>query len=227
MSQQPGMDEISRVKERIEAEIRALPARDTASMRPIRKDFSRQLAGFSPEFVLGLAGEMIEDDLYRWFAYELVANHRAAFQSLGEAELEALSQGINSWWTVDSFARTLSGPAWLHGLVRDELIHRWAGSEDRWRRRAALVSTVALNVRSQGGYGDAPRTLDVCRLLVGDHDDMVVKALSWALRELVAHDPEAVRHFLDENENILASRARREVQNKLFSGYKNPKRPAS
>jgi 3-methyladenine DNA glycosylase AlkD len=30
-------------------------------------------------------------------------------------------------------------------------------------------------------------------LLVDDRDDMVVKAMSWALRELAKHDPKAVR----------------------------------
>ena len=48
-----------------------------------------------------------------------------------------------------------------------------------------MVCTVCLNRKSLGGYGDPDRTLAVCRLLVGDRDDMVVKALSWALRELV------------------------------------------
>ena len=109
--------------------------------------------------------------------------------------MEELGQGINSWWTMDSFARTLSGPAWRDGLVRDELIVKWAHSPDLWWRRAALVSTVAFNVRSQGGKGDMPRTLSICRLLVADHEDMVVKALSWALRELVYFDPPRWRGF--------------------------------
>ena len=156
-------------------------------------------------------------------AYELIREHKGAFQRLGDAELEELGEGIDSWWAVDSFARTLSGPAWLEGLVPDELIHNWAKSEDCWWRRAALVSTVALNVRSHGGQGDVPRTLAVCRLLVDDHDDMVVKALSWALRELVVHDAEAVRSFLEEYEERLAARVKREVRNKLTTGRKNPK----
>jgi 3-methyladenine DNA glycosylase AlkD len=70
--------------------------------------------------------------------------------------------------------------------------------------------------------GDVPRTLAVCRLLVDDQDDMVVKALSWALRELVVHDPEAVRAFLSEYEDVLAARIKREVRNKLTTGLKNP-----
>ncbi len=123
---------------------------------------------------------------------------------------------------VDSFARTLSGPAWLHGQVSDDLFHRWVRSEDRWWRRAALVSTVALNVRSHGGTGDVSRTLGLCRLLVHDDDDMVVKALSWALREVVVHDPGAVRAFLREHENALAARVKREVTNKLTTGLKTP-----
>ena len=59
--------------------------------------------------------------------------------------------------------------------------------------------------------------------IVGDYDDMVVKALSWALRELVPHDPDAVRDFLSQHEEALAARVKREVRNKLTTGLKNPK----
>jgi len=86
------------------------------------------------------------------------------------------------------------------------------------------VSTEALNVRSRGGRGDVPRTLEVCRFLVDDHDDMVVKAMSWALRELIVHDPQAVREFLAEHDDALAARVKREVRNKLTTGRKNPRR---
>jgi 3-methyladenine DNA glycosylase AlkD len=137
---------------------------------------------------------------------------------------EELGAGIDSWWAVDTFARILSGPAWLRGKVNDDTIAGWAHSPDRWWRRAALVSTVALNMRSHGGLSDAPRTLSVCRLLVADRDDMVVKALSWALRELVVHDAAAVERFLNEYEQSLAGRVKREVRSKLETGLKNPRR---
>jgi 3-methyladenine DNA glycosylase AlkD len=57
---------------------------------------------------------------------------------------------------------------------------------------------------------------------VDDRDDMVVKAMSWALRELVAHDPDAVRAFLSAHDDVLAARVKREVTNKLETGLKNP-----
>jgi 3-methyladenine DNA glycosylase AlkD len=207
----------------IDVEIRALPERNTPTVRAIRRSFSRQLKLAEPEFVLNVARELLTTHGHRWVAYELIRHHPAAFQRIGEAELEEFGQGIDSWSSVDTFARTLSGPAWLACQVTDAAIHRWAASEDLWWRRAALVSTVALNVRSHGGYGDVSRTLAVCRMLAADHEDMVVKALSWALRELVVHDPKAVRAFLEENEALLAARVKREVTNKLTTGLKNPR----
>ena len=212
------------VASEIDAEIRVLPHRNTSGVRAVRRKYSRMLKQTSAEFMLELARILFKDYGCRWVTYELIQNHRAAFQRIGEAELEEFGQGIDSWWTVDAFARTLSGPAWLQRQVSDETIRRWAGSEDRWWRRVALVSTVALNMRSHGGQGDVERTLGICHLLVADHDDMVVKAMSWALRELVVNDAKAVEQFLDEHEGILAARVQREVRNKLTTGLKYPRR---
>lgn len=206
----------------IDAEICALPLQNTPSVRAVRRRYSRSLRDADQELILDLARELIEDYDHRWLAYELIRCHRAAFRGLREAELVELGQGINSWGSVDAFAWILAGPAWLQGQVPDGLIHSWARSGDRWWRRAALVSTVALNVRSHGGQGDVPRALVVCRLLVADQDDMVVKAMSWALRELIPRDPEAVQGFLQEYEGILAARVKREVKNKHATGLKNP-----
>ncbi len=206
-----------------DAEVRALPARNTPHERKVRRAYTKRLKEHSPDFVLGVVRTLIVEYGYRGPAYELLTSHRVAFESLGAIEIEALGQGIDSWWAVDSFARILAGPAWLRGQISDAVITRWAHSDDLWWRRAALVSTVALNMRSQGGKGDVPRTLGVCQLLVADQEDMVVKALSWALRELVVHDPQAVEIFLQEHEPVLAARVKREVRNKLTTGLKNPR----
>jgi 3-methyladenine DNA glycosylase AlkD len=208
----------------MDAEIRRLPRQYTPDIRSICRIYSQKIKSASPEYVLQFARQLFFKHGQRWIAYEIIAGHQAAFRSLGANELEELGQGINSWWTVDSFARTLSGPAWMNGQIADDLILQWACSSDPWRRRAALVITVALNVRSKGGKGDVRRTLAVCLLLVDDHEDMVAKAMSWALRELIVHDPEAVRKFLDEHKQKLSARVKREVRNKLITGLKTPKR---
>jgi 3-methyladenine DNA glycosylase AlkD len=204
------------------AELESLPEMRTAPMRRVRKQYSKRLRFEPAAFVLDLAHSIINAGRHRWVAYELIHDHPDAFHSLNREKLEDLGRGINNWSSVDSFSRTLSGPAWREGAIDTETIRDWAHSPDRWWRRAALVSTVALNMRSRGGEGDVDRTLAICQMLVDDHDDMIVKALSWALRELAVHDPGAVRKFLSRNEHVLAARVKREVRNKLETGLKNP-----
>jgi 3-methyladenine DNA glycosylase AlkD len=102
---------------------------------------------------------------------------------------------MDNWGAVDQFAM-LAGPAWRSGQVSDACVLRWARSPSRWWRRAALVCTVFLNRRSQGGEGDVRRTLMICEPLAGDRDEMVAKAMSWALRDLLVHDRKAVRALL-------------------------------
>ena len=81
-----------------------------------------------------------------------------------------------------------------------------------------------LNKKRAGSTGDAARTLALCERLADDRDDMVVKAVSWALRALSERDPDAVRAFLDAHEDVLAAPVRREVRHKLETGLKNPRR---
>jgi 3-methyladenine DNA glycosylase AlkD len=203
-------------------ELEALPVSKTAPMRKVRRKYSKRLKAENAAYVLGVAHLIIDSGKHRWIAYELVHDHPEAFHSLDRHKLEELGQGIYGWPSVDSFARTLSGPAWREGLISSNTIRDWTRSPDRWWRRAALVSTVALNVRSRGGRGDVGNTLAICETLVEDQDDMVVKALSWALRELVPHDPVAVQGFLSTHDSVLAARVKREVGNKLRTGLKNP-----
>ncbi len=203
------------------ARLHALPDSKTEAIRALRREYSRRIARTQPQEVLALGLRLL--DLHRFVAYELVHHHRATLRSLGEQELELLGRGLSSWGAVDTFACYLSGPAWREHQVADALIERWAQSPDRWWRRAALVSTVPLNLKARGGRGDPARTLLICRLFVADRDDMVVKAMSWALRELSRRDAQAVRAFLAEYQGQLAARVVREVQHKLTTGLKHPR----
>jgi 3-methyladenine DNA glycosylase AlkD len=209
----------------IDREIRALPAQGVQPVRVVRRAWSRRLRAAPAEAVVAVAIALV--DRQRWVAYELLSHHPGAADQLGVEEVERLGEGMADWGSVDAFGCSVSGPVWRRGRLPDEAVHRWAASPDRWWRRAALVSTVPLNLRSRGGTGDAGRTLDICRRLAADGDDMVVKALSWALRELVVWNPEAVRRFLDDHDGVLAAQVRREVRSKLETGRKRPARRAT
>ena len=191
-------------------------------VRKLGRDLVRRLRGEAPERVLDVARAILAEQTLegRHVAYFMVHGHAACLASLTRANLEELGRGMDNWTTVDTFGCYLSGPAWRAGQVKDAVLFRWGRSKDRWWRRAAVVSTVALNLRARGGTGDTARTLAMCERVVADHDDMVVKGLSWALRSLATVDPESVRSFLSRFEEELHARARREVLNKLDTGRK-------
>ncbi|MCP4659525.1 MAG: DNA alkylation repair protein [bacterium] len=220
---------IPELVQEISSRLRALDRHDAQTMRRLCREYSKRLATVEPRTLVGLASRLIDHGgiEHRGMAYGLVHSHRDALRSLKTRALVELGRGIDSWGAVDAFAVLLAGPAWREQQISTTRIRSWAGSKDRWWRRAAVVSTVALNSKARGGRGDTPRTLEICRLVVEDRDDMVVKALSWALRELAKRDPEAVREFLDEHRGTLAARVVREVTNKLTTGLKNPRRPRS
>jgi 3-methyladenine DNA glycosylase AlkD len=208
----------------LDARLAVVPLRNTASVRTVRRALSRDLRDAPKQLVRGLAFALTARglELDRFLAAELLAAHPAAMASLERADLRRLGRGMNSWGDVDIFACILAGPAWRANRLLDAEVRRWARSPDRWWRRAAVVSTVPLNSRARGGRGDALRTLQLCRDVLADPDPLVVKALSWALRELAKRDPGAVRRFLATHDALMPSLVRREVRAKLLTGRKTP-----
>jgi 3-methyladenine DNA glycosylase AlkD len=197
----------------------------TERVRDERRRMSKALQNCRPQDMLELAFALVDRDRTwdRFLAYELLLHHPGALASYVADDFERLGRGMDSWYDVDMFACAISGQAWRMGVLGDDLIRVWAVSADPWWRRAALVSTVPLNVKAQGGHGDPVRTLDICSRLIDDRQDMVVKALSWALRALSGPRRRVVEEWLDTHRKRLAPRVIREVENKLRSGLKNPR----
>jgi len=208
-------------------QLNSLEDRRTAGLRETRRELSQSIQTLDPAEVMALARVLLQSPSKapRWFVFELVHHHRPTLEQLDASTLAILGHGMSTWGDVDSFSCYLAGVAWRLGSLHDSDVLGWTESGDRWWRRAALVSTVALNSRARGGEGDAIRTLMVCDRLKTDRDDMVVKALSWSLRELAKRDADAVADYISDNEADLAPRVLREVRNKLETGLKNPRRP--
>jgi 3-methyladenine DNA glycosylase AlkD len=195
-------------------------------LRRVVRAWARELREAPAAHVLRVARGLVaaRNTDARAAGYEILARHPAAIAALDERRVSALGRGNDNWVSVDAFGVLVAGPAWRLGRVGDRAVARWSASRDRWWRRTALVATVALNARSRGGTGDVRRTLNLCERLALDRDDMVVKALSWALRELAKREPGAVRLFVESHAKTLAPRVLREVASKLRTGRKNPRR---
>ena len=223
----PAVDEAEALLVALDGARRRAGDQSTAALRAVRRALSRQLRQAPRGQVLALAHCLIARDGRgdRFLAYEIVAAHPATMAGLTRSEARRLGRGLSDWSGVDCFACYVAGPAWRMGRLSDRELDGWARSRDRWWRRAAVVSTVALNTRARGGAGDAARTLRVAARVTADRDPTVVKALSWALRELGKRDARAVRAFLAVHGSTLAALVRREVANKLDTGLKRPRRP--
>lgn len=193
--------------------------------RRIRKAVCRDLEDEPGRRVVEWALHEVEAaEIPRWFLYEILRDHPQAMAALGPQQVVRLAGDLTSWGDVDAFGTLLAGQAWRRGRLSDVDILRWARRPEPFWRRAALVSTVPLNSKAQGGAGDPERTLRVCEALRDDRQDLVVKAMSWALRELSMRDPVAVENYLASRGKDLAPRVIREVRNKLTTGLKNPKK---
>ena len=204
------------------AAARALPVKSAEPMRAVRVALSRKLKSAAPPDVVA-AARMLKAAGLDWFGWELIYAHKPTLKSIDIRTVEAMGQGMDSWYDTDGFGMILAGPAWVYGRIADADVKRWAKSKDMWWRRAALVAATGLNNKTRGGTGDAKRTLAIVSMMIDEREDMIVKAVSWALRMLAPWDPKAVEAFVAEHEDRLAARVKREVRSKLRTGYKNPK----
>jgi len=192
-------------------------------IKTVLSELKKLHASWSPQQWIGLCKALVVADIFECqvLAYELIGRNRKVLDSLSYTDLEDLWRNLDNWASVDHFTVGIYGVLWGKGVVKDAHIDALLKSENFWDRRVAVVSTVALNLKSRGGKGDTPRTLSVCERVVDDHQDMIQKALSWALRELSKRDRDAVIDFMEKYEDRLARRVIREVGHKLEFGTKN------
>ena len=195
----------------------------TPDFRLLLKEWWEEIKRWPPEKLIQFAKELVDTRILECnqLAYEILWKNKNALRLLRLKDLEELGKNMDNWATTDAFSVLLSGCAWRENQISDSDVLNWLNSNNRWWRRTAVVSTVALNLRSRGGTGDAKRTLLICEKVVDDRDDMIVKALSWALRELSKSDKTAVEDFMAKHDEKLAGRVRREVYTKLETGRKN------
>jgi 3-methyladenine DNA glycosylase AlkD len=99
---------------------------------------------------------------------------------------------VNNWDLVDVSAPYLLG-RYLEGRPKD-LLTRLAASDNLWDRRMAIMATFAF-IR-QGHFDE---TLRIARVLLGDGEDLIHKAVGWMLREVGKREVAVAEAFLAEH----------------------------
>jgi 3-methyladenine DNA glycosylase AlkD len=192
-------------------------------IKALLKEIRAKYGPGSPRAWIDLCKALVATGVFECqvLAYEMIGRDRKLLEALEYRDLSELGRHLDNWASVDHYTVGIFGVLWGRGVVKDSHIDKLLESDSFWDRRVAVVSTVALNLKSRGGKGDTPRTIAVCERVVDERQDMIQKALSWALRELSKRDREAVLAFLERYELRLANRVVREVNHKLDFGTKN------
>ncbi|HYN97877.1 MAG TPA: DNA alkylation repair protein [Pilimelia sp.] len=143
---------------------------------------------------------------YQYFACALLRRHARACTpaSLPVARRLIITK---PWWdTVDTLASHLVGPlvAGFPALVAT--MDAWAGEEDLW-----LVRTALLHQLRYGAATDAQRLFRYCTAQAGHPDFFVRKAIGWALREYAKTDAAAVRAYVHAAGDRLSPLSAREA----------------
>lgn len=99
---------------------------------------------------------------------------------------------INNWDLVDLGAWDVVG-RWLVDRPRD-VLDDLARSSNMWERRTAILATMAF-IRD----GQLDDTFRIAGILLGDDEDLIHKAIGWALRAAGDSDRARLRGFLDDH----------------------------
>ena len=99
-----------------------------------------------------------------------------------------------NWATTDAICGLLIGPLVAVHPERAPTVSRWAGHRNMWVRRAAIVGLIPL-ARRGGALDVLYRT---ARTLHGDEEDLIQKAVGWALREAGKSDMDRLERYLRE-----------------------------
>ena len=163
-------------------------------------------AGSRDERLLGL-------EILRWFP--------GAVERLPERRLFDWSGELDSWPTCDLLGTAIVGRWILAGPPeRRQFLYRLVEADGVWRPRLAIVSTVPL-IRS--GQVPADSSLSLLDRVLGRSEPLIVKAVSWSLRDMAKHDRRRAQSYLKERADLLPALVRREVGNVLRTGRKSGK----
>jgi len=118
---------------------------------------------------------------------------------------------VSNWGACDSLC---CGPLGFFLLDHPEFLPKvraWAGSRNRWLRRASAVAHIIPN-RNGIAVDSAYKVADI---LLEDRDDMVQKSYGWMLKEIANKRPREVLDFVLERKTRMPRTALRYAIEKM------------
>ncbi len=107
--------------------------------------------------------------------------------------LERLLRQSRTWALVDNLAASVVGPLVEREPSLAATLDRWAGDEDFWIRRSALLAHL---VALRRGAGDFDRFTRYADAMLEEKEFFIRKAIGWVLRDTGRLRPELVHQWL-------------------------------
>jgi len=130
----------------------------------------------------------------RGLAILVLARFKKEFEpgAFGRIRLWLERDYLDNWALVDVTCPELVGHLLSCHPALQDAIREWAGSPNRWVRRASIVSWLKLCKRREC----LDRIYAMAEPHFGDPDDLIQKANGWLLREAGKADPDRLEAYL-------------------------------
>lgn len=109
-------------------------------------------------------------------------------------KIDKMANCFNNWDEVDDFSLNVAQPL-LQKYPKEtlRLLRKWNKSKNVWKRRASVVAFVR-KIGESGRFTDD--ALKLCDNLIWDEEDLVRKAVGWALKDVMKGDKEKVLNYV-------------------------------
>ena len=128
---------------------------------------------------------------------EVVARYRRDFTPRLLAAWKRWLAGNHSanWATTDAMCGALIGPLLVKHPELDGCMRAWARDRNMWVRRASIVGLIPRARRGES----LDLVYEIARRLHADREDLIQKAVGWALREAGKTDMPRLERYLRAN----------------------------
>jgi len=167
----------------------------------IKTEIKRKIAKkYYKEISLSEVNELLDSGIsdYQFIALIILINK---YNRGGDKEKKEIinlylgnTKNINNWDLVDVSAPHLLGNYLYHNPKEKQIIYEIAKSDNLWKKRIAIISTLYFIRKNQ--FDD---TFAISKILLNDNHDLIHKAVGWMLREIGKREKEKLEEFLKEN----------------------------
>jgi len=160
-------------------------------------DIRRIAKKFSQEISLQELTKLIQSPIHevRLCALIILVNKykKKDYDRIYQYYLKHISS-VNNWDLVDTSAPHIVGDYLYKNPEKSKILLEFSHSENLWIRRISIVSTFAFI-----NNNEFKKTLEISKLLLNDHHDLIHKAVGWMLREIYKKDEHLIKRFLRQN----------------------------